>query len=133
MNTPRFLDTRLAACHTLGMEFKGIKSVASDDLDGIDMAKGVRTCLTVGLAFACDAVFENGRAAMARIEELSESIGLDETLVVLKDSLVSIGRLKQQASCPLDYMDTEKLRMMVFQFQMFRMVQHAMIQAEEEA
>ena len=116
-----------------GMECKGITSVASDDLDGLDVAKGVRTCLTVGLALACDAVFENGRAAMARIEELTESVGLDETLVVLKDSLGSLGKLKEHASCPLDYMDTEKLRMMVFQFQMFRLVQHAMIQAREGA
>lgn len=91
----------------------------------------MRTCLSVGLALACDAVFENGRAAFARIETLTETIGLDETLAVLKESLESIGKLKAHSACPLDGMDTGKLRMMVFQFHMFRMVQQAMIQAEQ--
>lgn len=113
------------------MGIENVRQVASDEMDALDMAKGVRTCLTVGLALACDAVFENGRAAMARIDELTETIGVDETLSVLRVSLESIGKLKGQAVCPLPYMDTDKLRMMVFQFQMFRMVQHGMIQLEE--
>jgi len=112
------------------MSIKGIKRVSSDGVDALDVAKGMRSCLTVGLALACDAVFENGRAAFARIEELNGSLGLDETLIVLRDSLGSVGKLKPQCSCSLDGMDTEKLRTMVFQIHMFRMVQHAMIEAE---
>lgn len=113
------------------MGVTGIRMAASDELDARDVAKGVRTCLTVGLALACDAVFVNGRAALARIDELMETVGLDDTLIVLRDSLESIGPLKPVCGCALESMDTEKLRMMVFQFHMFRMVQHAMIEAAE--
>lgn len=113
------------------MGITGIRVSASDELDAKDVAKGVRTCLTVGLALVCDAVFENGRAALARIDELMETVGFDDTLVVLRDSLGSVGQLKPECSCALDGLDTDKLRMMVFQFHMFRVVQHAMIEAAE--
>lgn len=113
------------------MTLQGIRMVSSEDISSVDIAKGVRTCLTVGLALACDAVFENGKAAFLRIEELTATLGLDETLVVLKDNPQSIGRLKPIAACSLDGMDTGKLRMMVFQFQMFRAMQHGMIEQAE--
>lgn len=113
------------------MSMRGIGSAASTDVDALDVAKGMRTCLTVGLALACDAVFENGRAAFARIDELTVSIGLDETIVVLRDSLASVGKLKPHCSCAMDGVDTETLRMMVFQLHMFRMMQHSVVESQE--
>jgi hypothetical protein len=113
------------------MGVTGIRVAASHELEAKDVAKGVRTCLTVGLALACDAVFHDGRGAFVRIEELTASIGAEDTLVILRDTPGRIGELKPECSCALDSLDTEKLRMMVFQFQMFRMMQHAMIEAAD--
>lgn len=115
-----------------GMSITGIRVVSNDDCSRLDVAKGIRNCLTYGLALACDAVFEDGRRALARIEELTATLGLDDTLLVLKDNLESIGKFKNVQGCALPGMDMAKMRMMVFQLHMFRMMQDAMI-AEEEA
>lgn len=103
----------------------------SDEASSLDVAKGYRSCLTYGLALACDAIFDDGKAAFARIEELTATLGVDDVLLVLKDNLVSIGKLKANADCAMPGMDTAKMRIMVFQLQLFRMMQEVAIQAVE--
>jgi len=111
------------------MGITGADAVSNVDATTLDVA--VRTCLTYGVALACDAVFKDGRAALNRIEELTATIGLDDTLLVLKDNIGLIGQLKETAACALDGMDVRTMRMMVFQLHMFRMMQDAKVKALE--
>ena len=113
------------------MTFEGMGIVAGQDVSSLDLAKGVRTCLTYGLALACDAVFVDGKAAFARIGELTAIIGPDDVLLVLKDNLGSIGKLRETGSCAMPGMDLAAMRMMVFQMQILREIQDGMIKAEE--
>lgn len=115
------------------MTIEGMRVVSGNDASPLELAKGVRTCLTYGLALACDATFVDGKAAFARIEELMATLGCDTTLTVLKDSLGTIGKLKDTTSCAMPGMDTAKMRMMVFQLGIFRVMQEGMIQAHEAA
>lgn len=115
------------------MVITGIQTVESDEITSLDVEKGMRPCLTYGLALACDAVFTDGVRAFKRIDELTATIGLDDTLLVLKENLGSIGPLRESAGCAVDGMDVPSMRMMVLQLQLFRMGQDAKVRALEGA
>lgn len=106
----------------------GVRFLEAGEMTERDAALGLRSCLTYGLALACDAVFEDGRTAFGEIDALTNSAGLEATLKALSRNLEVFGRLKTNPCCSLEEMDAVKMRLMVLQLQLFRMMQDARIQ-----
>jgi len=105
---------------------EGIRTVDGKDLDAAELYRGVRSCLTLGLCLLCDEVFEDGRAAVAKIESVSDKFGALAVLETLGREPGSFGALRAEPKCnAFPSMSVEQLRAMVFQMQMSRTFIHA--------
>ncbi|MCC7253143.1 hypothetical protein [Hyphomicrobium sp.] len=110
------------------MGITGVRVVTCADVSRRDFQVGLRSCLTVGLSLACDQVFEDGAAAVARIDELMKTHGADGTLEIIGKSPESIGALRPNPRCSaLPRMGVAEMRLMVFQMQLFRVIQDGVV------
>ncbi len=84
---------------------------------------GMRTCLTFGLAMTLEAVYEDPKAALACIDEMTETQGHEPTLQLLLRAPEVFGIPKDHPRCAaLPTFTPEMMRQMVVQFQMYRML-----------
>ncbi len=107
----------------------GIWTVMGGLMDERESALGLRSCLTYGLALACDAVYEDGRAAFEEIDTLANAGGVEAVIKVLSRNPESLGAMKENPASVLPGMQRAEMRLMVLQLFLFRISQDGFIRA----